>query len=881
MTYFEEQGRALLGGGYLIIPIKPGHKRPALDSWQTARLGVGDLVRYRAHGVGVLCGQGANPIAAIDVDTTDGELAGRFVAWCHEHLGVTCERVGNAPKILLPYRAAAEGWGKATGAWFEDELGERHRLEVLGKGQQFVAYHIHPDTGAPYEWVDFLGGLEAMPAAELPVITEEQVARAVAVFEQMAEDVGLVRCKAPARAAVPKASREAPADDDFFGRVNAAALASLSAWVPALFPAARDYRGGYRVASVDLMRDLEEDLSLVPEGIVDFGVADMGDAREGKRTPIDVVLEWAPRMLDDAFAIATPLDAAMWLCDCMDTPREELGFGLRKQKERAERLSKKRTDLDDAKGIIAGCNDSIELVNVVAPRAGELAGDDIALRAELAGLIRARFKELTGTALPAADVRVAMAGSRKAPAQRERSRRGMTEFGNAERMLDHYGEGLMYVPELAGWYAWTGVHWRRIADEEMEHRAKETIRALPDEAKLIESDAERAEFFKFCAVSQRAVMTKNMVTLARSDPRVMTPVVELDRDRMLLGVGNGAVDLRTGARLAPNPAHRITVATPVDYAEDARAPLFEATVRDVFHGDAEMVAFFQRLVGYSILGDPKEDILVIPYGSGSNGKSTVVGAIRDALGEHAKIASADTFLSSGGGMGGSAGAAREDVLRLRGARFVYVSEPDEGSELREGMVKSMTGGDPIPARGLYSKSTVEVTPTWVAFMPTNHRPIIKGDDHAIWRRLLPVPFTRNFDQDKGVKKDPDRAAKLKAEASGILRWCVAGALAYQREGLNPPGAVKAARDEYRTDMDLLAEWLAECCEVGPNHRATTGELWASWEAFAKARGEIKFISSAKALGRRLQSRGFEAFRDTAGVRGRAHWGLRVTGGGLE
>jgi len=122
---------------------------------------------------------------------------------------------------------------------------------------------------------------------------------------------------------------------------------------------------------------------------------------------------------------------------------------------------------------------------------------------------------------------------------------------------------------------------------------------------------------------------------------------------------------------------------------------------------------------------------------------------------------------------------------------------------------------------------------------------------------------------------------LKAEASGILRWCVAGALAYQREGLNPPGAVKAARDEYRTDMDLLAEWLAECCEVGPNHRATTGELWASWEAFAKARGEIKFISSAKALGRRLQSRGFEAFRDTAGVRGRAHWGLRVTGGGLE
>jgi phage/plasmid-associated DNA primase len=92
--------------------------------------------------------------------------------------------------------------------------------------------------------------------------------------------------------------------------------------------------------------------------------------------------------------------------------------------------------------------------------------------------------------------------------------------------------------------------------------------------------------------------------------------------------------------------------------------------------------------------------------------------------------------------------------------------------------------------------------------------------------------------------------------------------------------VKAARDEYRTDMDLLAEWLAECCEVGANHRATVGELWASWEAFAKARGEIRFISSAKSLGRRLQSRGFDAFKDIAGARGqRGYWGLRVAGGG--
>ena len=91
---FQTHGRALLGNGYLIIPIKPGHKRPALDNWQTARLGAADLTRYPAHGVGVLCGQGAQPVAAIDVDTTDEGLAARFVAWCQEHLGATCSSRG-------------------------------------------------------------------------------------------------------------------------------------------------------------------------------------------------------------------------------------------------------------------------------------------------------------------------------------------------------------------------------------------------------------------------------------------------------------------------------------------------------------------------------------------------------------------------------------------------------------------------------------------------------------------------------------------------------------------------------------------------------------------------------------------------------------------
>lgn len=844
---FQTHGRALLGNGYLIIPIKPGHKRPALDNWQTARLGAADLTRYPNHGVGVLCGQGAQPVAAIDVDTTDGALAARFVAWCQEHLGATCERVGNAPKILLAYRAASEGWGKATGAWFEDLGGARHRLEVLGKGQQFVAYHIHPDTGEPYEWVDLFGGLDAMRAGNLPVITEAQVEEALQVFEAMAAEAGLVRVSGSKTKAEGMTS--APVDDP------------LMAYEP---PVGIDLSEARRLVAYVDNEDydtwLKVGMSLHHEFDGSVAALDLWD--EWSSTAANYAAREDLEKRWDSFGRSgrNPT-TARWLL--------KVGRQNKREAEKAE----KRTALDEAKGLILDCGDSIELVNEIAKKAGEAAGMDLALRAELAGLIRARFKELTDTSLPVADVRAAMAGGRKVVAF-SKQRRQMTEFGNAERMLDHYGDGLMYVPEIDGWFMWTGIYWRRAAGVELEHLAKETIRALPDEAKTIESDGERAEFFKFCAISQRAVMVRNMVSLAQSDPRVVVGMTDLDKLTHLLGVGNGVVDLHTGKLLPPDQAYRVTTITAVDYDPEARAPLFERTVADVFFGDADMIGFFQRLVGYSLLGKPDEDVLAIPYGSGSNGKSTVLGAIRDALGEHAKMASADTFLSSGAA-GGNAGAAREDVLRLRGARFVYVSEPDEGSELREGLIKSMTGGEPLPARGLYSKTTVEVAPTWVAFMPTNHRPIVKGDDHAIWRRLLPVPFTRNFDQDLTLTKDPDRAEKLAAEAAGILAWCVRGALAYQKDGLQPPAAVRKARDDYKSDMDLLGEWMDECCEIGPNFVESNARLWASWEAFAKARGELRFIASAKSLGRRLQSKGFEVVRDTAGLRGRGLVGLRV------
>lgn len=125
----------------------------------------------------------------------------------------------------------------------------------------------------------------------------------------------------PAAAAAPSrpaSCTPAPPSGYFFAQVNAAAMRALSIWVPVLFPAATSYHDGYRVSSKDLARDLEEDLSIAPAGIVDFGLADQGDPASGKRTPIDLVIEHGRQ--PDAKA------AARWLCAALSIDPAQLGW---------------------------------------------------------------------------------------------------------------------------------------------------------------------------------------------------------------------------------------------------------------------------------------------------------------------------------------------------------------------------------------------------------------------------------------------------------------------------------------------------------------------------------------------------------------------------
>ena len=866
--HFRRLGATLIDNGYLIIPIREGEKRPALSSWQSARIAKQDLPKYANHGVGVLCGQGDQPIVGIDVDISHPAVGAAVIKWCRAHMGAGGERVGAAPRILLAYRAAESGWAKGASLTFFDPQdatkpnGKRNeqRIEVLGLGQQFVAYHQHPDTGQPYEWVDLWGGLEAVHARDLPVITAEQVTTLMTMLHDLvAATPGLEVVQggdSPVRLA-------ATGDGDWLMSVSPTLGLTIEQAAGHIGQLDNEQVGLYEIwLSVGMA--LHHEFGGSDEA---FALWDSWSAKSDKYDHKECVRRWP----SFGRSTATPV-TARWLVKMANQARHDAS------------MREKRAAIDQVKTLLASAADGVALTEVLTKKIkpmmlGTSSGGgsglsgytnvfsgDALLSAEVGALVKARFKEVTGAVLPAAELKSMLAPERTHTVRKQRP---LTEFGNAERMLDRYHESLMYVPETDVWYVWSGVYWRMAQKVEIEHYAKETIRVLVDEH---DEHADTPEFFKFCAISQQAKMVKNMVTLAASDPRVMVPVAELDKNSHLLGVGNGVVDLRTQQLLPPAPQYRVTKVAGASFDAEATCPVFEQTLLDVFFGDRVMVAFVQRLIGYTLLGQPNLDFMVIPFGNGSNGKSTVLGTIRKMFGGYARSADAASFVTDPKTGGGGSGGAREDLLRLKGARFVYVNEPDENSELREGAVKAMTGGDALSARGVYAKSTVEFEPTWVSFLPTNHKPIIKGSDNGIWRRLILLPFLRNFENDPNVTKDEKRGEKLEQEIPGVLAWAVRGVAAFLDSGIGIPESVKTAGLEYRQQMDLLADWLAECCEVGDEFKTPMADLWASWEAYAKANGTINYIRSSTALGRRLDNR-FPQARDRTGARARK--GLKI------
>ncbi len=435
----------------------------------------------------------------------------------------------------------------------------------------------------------------------------------------------------------------------------------------------------------------------------------------------------------------------------------------------------------------------------------------------------------------------------------------LTDLGNAKRLVGQHGLDLRYVYPWACWLVWDGSRWARDTSGEVERRAKATVATIYAEAACAGDAKDRKRISKHAQSSEATYRLKAMLESTRSEPGIPIPPESLDRDPWLLNVMNGTLDLRTGELLDHRRENLMTKIAPVHYDPHAIAPLWDAFLERVTNGNQNLIGFLQRAIGYALTGSTREQVLFILYGTGANGKTTFLQTISAMLGEdYSQQAPVEAVLVK------RHGTIPNDLARMRGARFVSTIEVEDERRLAESLVKAMTGGDKIVARFLH-REWFEFVPTFKLFVGTNHKPTIRGTDHAIWRRIRLIPFTVTIPEDEQDKNLPER---LLAEFPGILRWALEGCQAWQKDGLGEPSEVTEATASYRAEMDLLGTFLEDCCLLDSTATVRAGKLHEAYQRWGEVNGEP--VISATAFGRCMIERGFDRGKD---ARGRYYKGI--------
>lgn len=429
----------------------------------------------------------------------------------------------------------------------------------------------------------------------------------------------------------------------------------------------------------------------------------------------------------------------------------------------------------------------------------------------------------------------------------------LTDVGNARRLVRRHGEDIRFCTTYGKWFAWQNGRWLLDEDGAIVRCAEETARSLFDEAQREQSHDGRKGMWTWAMKSESAARIEAMVKLARAEPGMSISSARFDADPWLLGVTNGTVNLKTGGLRESRREDYISRRANTSFDPNAKCPRWLQFLDRVFASDPELIDFVQKAIGYSLTGDTSEQCLFIDHGeAGNNGKSTFQGCLREMLGDYAKQVAPQTFALQ---QRSSGNAATGDIARLQNVRFVASSEPEEGMRLAEGLMKLITGGDAVVARFMFEE-WFEFVPVFKVWIAANHKPTIGSQDEATWRRIRLIPFNVVIPEHE---RDTELGAKLRAEWPGILRWAVEGCLKWQSERLPMPKAVAEATAEYRSESDLVGQFIAEACHRAPKASVEAANLYAAYLSWCKDY-HYDFVSQ-KAFGLRIGKLGFERRKD--------------------
>jgi putative DNA primase/helicase len=477
------------------------------------------------------------------------------------------------------------------------------------------------------------------------------------------------------------------------------------------------------------------------------------------------------------------------------------------------------------------------------------------------------------------------------------ARFAQNDYGNGQRLLARYGKDLMFVKNV-GWHAWVkghpsakgGTHWSAEDGERVAIiLAQETAKAIMTEAKHLKAaliadehyrqgigkpDKKDGEDKRVARLQAWALKSgdigKSRAILDAAQPYLSVKVDDLDADPFLFNVANGTLHLKEIGKDGKavvlkkhNRADRITRLSPAVYDPKAERPIwdnFVATILPVLpedDGRAVLADFTKVFYGHAISGDVSTRKMLMALGeSGTNGKSTMVGAIADTMGDYAMSIPVATLLE--GDFAKSGADASPDLARLPGARLVRTAEPKKGARLSVPLVKQLTGGTDVMTVRHLNKGFFDFIPTFKFSMSMNDVPIIPAADPAIWKRIALVRFDVEI-PDEDI--DVHLPEKLRAEMSGILNWLVEGFRDWLANGIVLPEAVKAAVEEHRGESDKVGNFIKAAILPTKGKSTRAGILLAAFTRWCKLSGEDPI--SGTAFGKAMLAHGFH--RDKIGV----------------
>lgn len=435
-----------------------------------------------------------------------------------------------------------------------------------------------------------------------------------------------------------------------------------------------------------------------------------------------------------------------------------------------------------------------------------------------------------------------------------------TDLGNARRLVMLHGDNFRYCHPWAKWLEWTGQRWRFDETGAIVRAANAVVQTIHVEAVAEVLESKQKALSVWAMKSEGEPRVNAMVSLARNEEGIPIMPAQIDAPPHLLNCPNGTLNLTSGQFGPHIRSDLLSKCTSTPFVADAACPVWDTFLRTIMNEDASLMDFLQRAVGYSLTGNVSEHAMFFLFGKGRNGKSTFLNTVQHVLGDYAITVNGDLLTAK------NQDEHPTGVADLMGRRFVATIEVEDGRKMAESLVKTLTGGDRIRARRMRS-DFFEFDPTHKLWMAANHKPIIRGTDDGIWRRIKLIPFAVQI-PDELV--DRNLSIRLHAEASGILAWAVRGCFEWRNRGLDEPDAVRNATAEYRSEMDELGDFFEEACLLNSEVQVKASDLYSAYAKRCKDLGSHPM--SVRKFGLVMTEKGFEKVK-TNGVVWRKGIGL--------